>query len=63
MSYTDTKGLPECYKVLNVSPGVNWIEIKKSYHALALKYHPDRYPDIERYENRFIILDLIRLAA
>ena len=53
MSYTNTISLPECYKVLNLSPGVNWAEVKKSYHALALKFHPDHNPNIEEYENKF----------
>lgn len=39
--------------MLNISPGVNWAEVKKSYHALAFKFHPDHHPGIEGYESRF----------
>jgi curved DNA-binding protein CbpA len=30
------------YKILNVSRGASIVEIKKSYRAMALKFHPDR---------------------
>lgn len=53
MTYTDTRNLPECYRMLNISPGVKWAEVKKSYRALALKFHPDHHPDTDGYENRF----------
>ena len=53
MSHSNAASLPECYKILNVSPGVNWAEVKKSYHTLAFKFHPDHHPGVERYENRF----------
>lgn len=53
MSYSSVISLPECYRILHVLPGVKWAEIKKSYRALALKFHPDHHPDIEGYESRF----------
>ena len=53
MSYTNTTSLPKCYRILNISPDVNWPEVKKSYRALALKFHPDHHPGIEGYESRF----------
>ena len=53
MSHTNTTNLPECYRILNVSPSVNWTEVKKSYRSLALKFHPDHHPGIKGYENRF----------
>ncbi|KMP10688.1 hypothetical protein UZ36_06845 [Candidatus Nitromaritima sp. SCGC AAA799-C22] len=53
MNYSSVMKLPECYKILNVSPGVKWDEIKKSYRVLALKFHPDHHPGIDDFENRF----------
>ncbi len=33
--------LSECYNTLNVTPDSAWVEVKRSYHYLAKKYHPD----------------------
>ena len=30
------------YEVLGVQPGASQTDIKKAYHAAALKYHPDK---------------------
>ncbi|MDD9139381.1 MAG: DnaJ domain-containing protein [Candidatus Cardinium sp.] len=39
------------YEILNVSKDSKPNDIKKSYHNLALKYHPDknRKPDVEKF--------------
>ncbi|CAE7317570.1 Dnaja3, partial [Symbiodinium natans] len=34
--------LPDYYQLLSVSRGAELKDIKKSYHQLAKKYHPDR---------------------
>lgn len=34
------------YQVLQVSPAAGRDEIRKAYHRLAMRYHPDRNPDI-----------------
>lgn len=33
--------LSDCYNTLNVTPDSAWVEVKRSYHYLARKYHPD----------------------
>ena len=53
MGYSHATSLPECYRILNILPGENWAAVKKSYRALALKFHPDHHPGIEGYESRF----------
>jgi len=40
------------YKVLEVSKKASQKEIKKSYRAMALKYHPDRNPDNKEAEDK-----------
>jgi DnaJ-class molecular chaperone len=36
--------IAECFKILNVSPGDEWLRVRKSYHSLARKLHPDINP-------------------
>jgi DnaJ-class molecular chaperone len=36
--------LSECFSTLNVGPDSRWEEVKRSYHFLAKKYHPDVHP-------------------
>jgi len=36
--------LYECFATLNVGPDAKWVEVRKSYHFLAKKYHPDLHP-------------------
>ncbi|GJL80142.1 MAG: cytochrome c biogenesis protein [Nitrospinaceae bacterium] len=45
--------LTECYDTLNVSPDSKWQEIKKAYHFLAKKYHPDVQPKRPGSESKF----------
>ena len=33
--------IAECYKILNVSPGDEWLRVRKSYRSLARQLHPD----------------------
>ena len=53
MNHSSVMQLPECYRILNVPPGVKWGEVKKSYRTLAFKSHPDRHPDDAGCENQF----------
>ena len=41
------------YEVLGIDQNASPEEIKKSYRALALKYHPDRNPDNSEAEEKF----------
>ena len=41
------------YEVLGVKKDATEDEIKKAYRKLAIKYHPDRYPDNAEAEEKF----------
>lgn len=41
------------YKILGVNKSATAAEIKKAYHQLAMKYHPDRNPDNKEAEAKF----------
>ena len=45
--------LSECYRLLNASPNMEWNEIKKSYHSLAKRFHPDLQPQDSASSFRF----------
>lgn len=49
--------LPECYSLLEVSPGASLEEVKTSYRKLAFKYHPDLNPGDSRAAQRFTRLN------
>jgi curved DNA-binding protein len=36
--------IAECFKILNVDPGEDWRKVRKSYHSLARRFHPDINP-------------------
>jgi curved DNA-binding protein len=40
----DLMQIAECFKILNVSPGDEWLRVRKSYHSLARQLHPDINP-------------------
>lgn len=48
--------MPDYYGVLGLSPGASQEEIKKSFRALALKYHPDKNKNSEESKQKFVKL-------
>jgi len=45
--------ISECLTTLNVGPNSQWAEVKRSYHFLAKKYHPDLHPGKPGMTSRF----------
>jgi len=43
----------DLYSILNVKKDATKEEIKKSFHKLSIKYHPDKNPDNKEYEEKF----------
>lgn len=46
--------MPDYYQVLGLAPGASQEEIKKSFRALALKYHPDKNKNSEESKQKFM---------
>lgn len=53
MNNSSAVTLPECYRILNLPPGAAWEDVRRAYHALALKFHPDRNLGDPECEERF----------
>ena len=45
--------IQECYRILNVEPGAEWTDIKKSFYRLAKECHPDRNAGNRASEEKF----------
>jgi len=41
------------YAILQIKPGANLPEIKKSYRRLALQFHPDKNPENPMAKEKF----------
>lgn len=48
--------LADCYRLLELSPGASFAEIKASYRRLARQYHPDVNLSDRQAEDKFIAL-------
>jgi len=53
-AWVNSMQIAECYKVLNVSPGEDWRQVRKSYHSLAKQFHPDVNPEKNTPETKLI---------
>lgn len=48
--------LADCYRLLELSVGASFTEIKESYRRLARQYHPDSNPSDQRAKDKFIAI-------
>jgi len=53
MNHLTTMKLSQSFMILNASPSMAWVDVKKSYHRLAKQYHPDLNPRDILSENKF----------
>lgn len=53
MNHLTTMKLSQCFVILNATPSMAWEDVKKSYHRLAKRYHPDLNPRSIGCENKF----------
>ncbi len=52
MNHSATLRIADCYRILRVSQDEQWDSVKKAYHALAKRYHPDIHPGNHKYEEK-----------
>lgn len=45
--------IEECYRILKVEQGAGWPDVKKSFHTLARKHHPDHNAGNRTSEEKF----------
>ena len=50
------------YDLLDVPPHVDFATIKKAYHELALKFHPDRNPESKDHQDCFRAISKVQFC-
>jgi hypothetical protein len=48
----DINKIKICYQVLELNTGASWEEVKQAYRELALVWHPDRFSDNPKLQNK-----------